>query len=233
MNATTDLTKGIVKWAIQIGIFILIMAVIMFISSGHLAWRGAWAYLAVLVASQLITALFLIPHNPELLGERAKLKEGPRNLDRVLAGIMALYGPFSILIVAGLDTRLAWSPRIAPALWGAALVVIIAGSLLTIWAMAANKFFYGTVRVEHAKGHTTMTGGPYQYVRHPGYMGTIIFNLAAPLVLGSIWAFIPALLTICATVVRTALEDEKLREELDGYREYAARKRYRLVPGLW
>ena len=78
-----------------------------------------------------------------------------------------------------------------------------------------------------------VTGGPYQYVRHPGYVGGILHHLAAPLVLGSLWALIPGALGAAALMARTALEDQTLREELEGYEAYAQRIRYRLVPGVW
>ena len=69
--------------------------------------------------------------------------------------------------------------------------------------MASNKFFYGVLRIAQEKGHTVCASGPYQYVRHPGYLGAILFDLATPLILNSAWAFVPAILTVCAIVVRT------------------------------
>jgi protein-S-isoprenylcysteine O-methyltransferase Ste14 len=113
------------------------------------------------------------------------------------------------------------------------LAIAVLGSLLTTWAMIANRFFYGVLRIAKDRGHTVATGGPYRYVRHPGYGGAIAFDLAAPLVLGSLWALIPAVLTACAIIVRTALEDRALQAGLDGYAEYAQRVRYRLLPGVW
>jgi protein-S-isoprenylcysteine O-methyltransferase Ste14 len=193
----------------------------------------AWAFLGVFVAGQGLTALFLIPGNPELVADRAQLKAETRDLDRVLAGLAVLYGPLSTWIVAGLDQRFGWSPQIPLALQLAALAVAALGSLLTTWAMASNKFFYGTVRIEKERGHTVATTGPYRFVRHPGYVGGMLFALATPLILSSLWAFIPAGLTVCVLLIRTALEDRTLQEELDGYRDYAQRVRYRLLPGMW
>jgi len=83
------------------------------------------------------------------------------------------------------------------------------------------------------RGHTVATGGPYRYVRHPGYLGSILFQIATPLILGSLWALIPGVLAALLLVVRTALEDGTLQDELDGYNEYARRVRYRLLPGVW
>jgi len=231
-NDKSDTTSGVVRWLLQIGVFTLILAASLFISSGRLDWVMAWVYVGVFVASQGLTALILIPSNPELLTERAESK-GPRDLDRVLAGFVALFGPVSIWIAAGLDVRFGWLPQIPLALQLAALAIAALGSLLTIWAMASNKFFYGVVRIEEDRGHTIATGGPYQFVRHPGYVGGILFDLATPLILDSLWALVPAVLTVCVLVVRTTLEDRTLQEGLDGYKEYAQRVRYRLLPGIW
>jgi protein-S-isoprenylcysteine O-methyltransferase Ste14 len=89
------------------------------------------------------------------------------------------------------------------------------------------------VRIQTDRGHTVITSGPYRFVRHPGYLGLIIFTLATPLLLGSRWAFIPAVLMLVLIITRTALEDRTLQSELAGYPAYAERVRYRLLPGIW
>jgi protein-S-isoprenylcysteine O-methyltransferase Ste14 len=99
--------------------------------------------------------------------------------------------------------------------------------------MASNEFFSGLVRIQADRGHTVITSGPYRFVRHPGYVGAIVFDLAVSLFLGSLYAFVPAGLTVLAIIVRTALEDATLQTELDGYRDYAQRVRCRLLPGIW
>jgi protein-S-isoprenylcysteine O-methyltransferase Ste14 len=220
------------RWLLRVGVFTLILAASLLLSSSRLDWVMAWVYIGIYIAAQVVTALVLIPKSPELLAERAQ-SEGPRDLDRVLAGIMALFGPVAMWAVAGLDVRWEWSSLMPLALQVVALAIVMLGSLLTIWAMASNEFFYGVLRVEKDRGHTTATGGPYRYVRHPGYAGAIVFDLATPVALGSLWALLPAALTVCAIVVRTALEDKALREQLEGYKEYAQQTRYRLLPGIW
>jgi protein-S-isoprenylcysteine O-methyltransferase Ste14 len=114
-----------------------------------------------------------------------------------------------------------------------ALGVAILGLLVADWAVVSNKFFSGVVRIQKDRGHTVVTTGPYRYIRHPGYVGTILHHLATPVVLSSLWALIPAGLVICITIIRTAFEDQTLLEELDGYKAYAKRVRYRLLPNLW
>ncbi len=228
-------TVVIARYVLQHGLFMLVPVASLFIASGRLDWVMAWVYIGVHLAGLVVNALVLIPANPELVVDRAQSR-GKRNLDRVLAGIMALFGPVSICIVAGLDERFGWSARateIPPALLIAALTVMAMGSLLTTWAMASNRFFYVTLRIAKDRGHTVATSGPYRYVRHPGYLGIIAFDLAMPLILGSLWAFIPAGLIVCLIILRTALEDKTLLMELDGYEKYAQQVRYRLLPGVW
>ena len=99
--------------------------------------------------------------------------------------------------------------------------------------MAANKFFYGFLRIEPERGHTVATTGPYRCVRHPGYAGAMLFALATPLILDSLWALIPAGMILCVFFIRTALEDKTLRAELEGYEAYTQQTRYRLLPGIW
>jgi protein-S-isoprenylcysteine O-methyltransferase Ste14 len=99
--------------------------------------------------------------------------------------------------------------------------------------MGVNPFFEKTVRIQTERGHRVIDTGPYRFVRHPGYLGFFGWGLSTPLLLGSWWAFLPALLSMVSLVIRTALEDRTLREELAGYREYASKVRYRLIPGIW
>ena len=99
--------------------------------------------------------------------------------------------------------------------------------------MTTNRFFSGVVRIQKERGHEPVSGGPYAYVRHPGYVGALAFTLATPLVLGSSWTSMTAGATAVVLVIRTALEDRTLKNELAGYREYAARVRYRLLPFVW
>ena len=100
--------------------------------------------------------------------------------------------------------------------------------------MSVNTHFEKTVRIQHDRGHRVVDSGPYRIVRHPGYLGTIIgFVLATPLLLGSWWAFAPAVVAAAFLVVRTALEDRTLNKELDGYQTYTQNVRYHLLPGAW
>ena len=116
---------------------------------------------------------------------------------------------------------------------GLGVLTAFASQMFVLWAMASNPFFVTTVRIQVERQHTAISAGPYRLVRHPGYLGSVIYNLAVPLVLGSWWTLIPALITIVLIVVRTALEDKTLHAELADYPEYARAVHFRLIPGLW
>jgi protein-S-isoprenylcysteine O-methyltransferase Ste14 len=214
-------------------IFTIILGASLFLSYWGLDWPMAWVYLGLFVAGQVIVGVMLVPNNPALVSERTQARERVTGPDRILSGLITLYGPVSTLIVAGLDRRLAWSPHVPPALIIVAVIVAALGNLLTIWAMAANRFFYGSIRIDKDQGHTVTTSGPFQFVRHPGYVGGMLWAIATPFMLGSLWSLIPAVLTLCAFVARTAFEDRTLQEGLEGYKDYAGRVRYRLVPSIW
>ena len=107
------------------------------------------------------------------------------------------------------------------------------GTLGTTWAESVNRFFEPTVRIQTDRGHRVIDTGPYAIVRHPGYLAAWFFFLGIPLSLGSLWAIIPAIFSCVILVVRTILEDRTLQNELPGYKEYAKRVRYRLLPGIW
>ena len=224
--------RGIVRWTIKQAVFVLILAVALFTSAGRFAGARAWAYLGLVAVIQVLTALVLIPRSPDLLIERSQLKEGIKTWDIGLAVLMA-YSPVLMALAAGLETRFTAPPSNLDAGAIIAVLVAILGTLLTLWAMTVNPFFSGIVRIQQERGHTVASAGPYQYVRHPGYVGMLVFTLATPLILGSLWAFSLAALTTAVTVARTSLEDRTLQQELEGYPEYARRVRYRLVPGIW
>ena len=97
----------------------------------------------------------------------------------------------------------------------------------------SNRFFSTMVRIQADRGQTVATAGPYRYVRHPGYVGYSVSFFGMALALGSLWALVPAVLMACLLVVRTALEDRTLQDELAGYTDYARQVRYRLLPGIW
>jgi protein-S-isoprenylcysteine O-methyltransferase Ste14 len=227
-----SLRRGLVRWAVKQAVFVVILAVALYASAGGQVGARGWVYLGMVAVIQVITALVLIPRNPELLVERSQLREGAKKWDIGLAVLMA-YSPVLMAIAAGLEWRLVAPP---PALTAAAfsgVTLAVLGTLLTLWAMTANPFFSGVLRIQEERGHFVASSGPYRWMRHPGYTGMLAFILATPLILGSLWALWVALFAGGVTILRTNLEDRTLQAELEGYDEYAGRVRYRLFPYIW
>jgi protein-S-isoprenylcysteine O-methyltransferase Ste14 len=215
---------------LQLGVYVLVQAAILFLGSGRPGWTNAWVYLGCYVGLIALTAL--VVRDKELFAERARVGENVKGWDRALSALFAIFG-LGLLAVAALDARLAWSPPVSNALALAGLVAFVLGFGLSTWAMASNRFFSTVVRIQVDRGHSVATDGPYRLLRHPGYAGFIVGSFATALLLGSRWALVPAALSAAVVVVRTALEDRTLRAELPGYADYAARVQYRLVPRVW
>ena len=224
-----DLTRGVAKRMVQVVFQTAFLVAIPLVSAGRLDWVWPWAYLGVGIVILAINMLIL---SPELMAERGQPRENVKDWDKVLTSLIA-FPILALLIVAGLDERFGWSPQLALVVHLIGLAFIALGQGLFTWAMASNMFFSTAVRIQMDRDHTVASGGPYRYVRHPGYVGLIVSLFATALALGSLWALMPAGLAAVLLGVRTALEDKTLLEELEGYEEYAAQTRYRMLPGIW
>ncbi len=222
--------RSAVRGLVKVNIYVAVLMLVFFLCAGRMDLPAAWAYFAVILVNAAITSFKM---DPGLIAERSGIGKDAKRWDILPAILMGRLGPLAVLVVAGLDARFGWSQPFALSLqivaWGAA----IAGLLFTDWAVISNRFFSAVVRIQKERGHTVVAAGPYRCVRHPGYAGTIPYMLATPLILGSLWAFIPAGLTILVTFIRTVFEDKTLREELEGYESYAKQVRSRLLPGIW
>lgn len=211
----------------------VMIGVVMFASAGRVDLPMFWIYLVVHSGAQLAMALLVFGRNRDLLEERQKPGEGAKVWDRRLLRIYALL-TMSLFVVAGLDVgRLHWSDTVGLWLQVAALVGFALSFAFTIWAMVVNNYYSRIVRIQEDRGHRVVADGPYRFVRHPSYMGSIISWVCAALALGSWLALVPVTLIAAIVTLRTALEDRTLHEELPGYVEYARHTRYRLLPGVW
>jgi len=216
----------------QVVLIVAFMAVMLFLSSGRLGWMWAWIFIGLNLIGVLINSTILLRYSPETIAERAKA-EGMKDWDKIISGLWAVTYYVLMLLVAGLDTRFGWTPPFALAIYFAGGIVFALGFAFFSWAMISNAYFAAVVRIQAERGQTVCNTGPYRFMRHPGYVGAIAQSLAAPLLLGSLWALIPGGVAALLMVARTALEDQTLHQELDGYREYARQVRYRLLPGIW
>ena len=211
----------------------VMVAVVLFASAGRVDVPMFWAYLVVHSGAQLAMTLVVFRRNRDLLEERQRPGEGAKAWDRVILRIY-FWLTLALFVAAGLDVgRFYWSDTVP--LWGqiVALVGFALSFAFNIWAMVVNDFYSRIVRIQRDRGQYVVTDGPYRYVRHPSYIGSILSWVCAALALGSWLALVPVVLIAATFTVRTALEDRALQEELADYKEYAQRVRYRLLPGVW
>jgi protein-S-isoprenylcysteine O-methyltransferase Ste14 len=231
INPPARLDRSGINRIIQVVGTLLVFGAILFGLAGRLDWAEAWAFLVIYLLGILANGLWTLRHNPELINERGRIGKNAKSWDKVIGVFYTLF-LVAIMVLSGLDARFAWSaaPLWVKILGGIAFIVSLA---LTFWAMTANTFLTTLVRIQDERGHTTVTGGPYRFVRHPMYAGILFMSWGMPLLLGSWWALVPGVLIIALFVVRTSLEDRTLQEELVGYKDYAQKVRYRLIPGIW
>jgi protein-S-isoprenylcysteine O-methyltransferase Ste14 len=216
-------------------ILILLVPAALFLSAGRADWVMGWVYVGLVIVFTAGSRLLVLSRDPDLLQERAQSlgKDDAKPWDKWIILQIAMVGPIAMLIVCGLDERFGWSPDIPPVYVMSALAVIVLGYGLSTWAMAENRFFSGVVRIQKDRGHHAVTTGPYRLMRHPSYVGGIFSYLAIPILLGSLWALVAGVYLSAVLILRTALEDRTLRDELDGYEQYTREVRFRLVPGIW
>ena len=209
-----------------------LFGLLLFAAAGRLDWPRAWVYLGVVLLGELLTAAILAAANPEILERRGRMGAGTKSYDRVFVALWLVLA-FATPVVAGLEVGRSGNALVPLAGMYVGLVVMILAYLFGAWAMAVNEHFELLVRIQTDRGHRVVSSGPYRIVRHPGYLAAIVGSLAAPLILGSLWAFAPVVAGALLFTARTALEDRTLRQELAGYPEYASRTRFRLLPGIW
>ncbi len=206
---------------------------LLFVLAGTVRWPAAWVYMALVAASLTVYSAILIRLHPELIQERSKPPADAKKWDKPLVALVGAVGPLLLLTVCGLDRRFGWSGVMPAWLTVAGLLAVVAGHVLTNCAVAANRFFSAIVRIQRDRGHTVVEAGPYRLIRHPGYLGSILHMFGTGFALGSWWGVDVAAVLSLVVAFRTALEDRTLARELEGYADYTARVRFRLLPGIW
>lgn len=227
-----EIRRRVIAWIRGASLGAIGYAALVPLSAGRWDWLWGWVYAGLMSAALAAHVIILVPINPALLADRSEgiRQAGAKHWDRPIVIVMSIF-LLATLIVGGLDARWGWSGDIALGVHLSGVLLFSLSWVIFLWAMASNPFFSESVRIQ--PGHQVAAGGPYRFVRHPGYAGACLGLIATPLLLGSWPAFIPASLAAAAYVLRTALEDKTLHAELPGYQEYATRVRYRLLPGVW
>ncbi len=232
MEIHPNIVAGVLKRIGTLAIFFVFIALILFLAACRINWTWAWVYLGVCLVSVLLNGAITLCTSPETIAERGEAKM-TKKWDKVVSGLYGLAMYLALPLVAGLDVRFGWSRDLSVAWHVAGAVVLAVGLELSSWAMIANAYFSTAVRIQSDRGHMVCRTGPYRFVRHPGYVGYILYALFLPILLGSLWALIPGIMAAVPIIIRTSLEDRMLQAELPGYRDYVRKVRHRLIPGIW
>jgi protein-S-isoprenylcysteine O-methyltransferase Ste14 len=211
------------------------IATLFFLFAGRIDLNRAWLWAGVTLLYYLGGMLVILKVNPGLLNERGRWnkRKDTKKWDKALVQVFGTVGLYLHTILMALDVgRFEWS-LLDPWFILPGMLLYTAGFNLTYWAMAENTHFETTVRIQHDRNHRVVSTGPYRIVRHPGYTGLLLANFGSTMMLGSLYGLITATATLVILGIRTWLEDRTLQAELEGYREYSTRVRYRLVPLIW
>ncbi len=223
-----SLPRVIVSATLKLGSFF----VLFFVGAGRLDYWQGWGFTILLLGTS-ITAFILFRKNKALFEERLKPGPGMKWWDRIF-WFFNIFLFMGILVVGILDGgRFMWTTNIPTWVYILSYIGYILGCIILFWSMWTNQFFSTVVRIQKDRGQKVITSGPYKIVRHPGYFGAIFVMLSCGPILGSYWAMIGGGLWVLAIIIRTYMEDKTLQKELEGYKEYTKKTRFRLIPGFW
>jgi protein-S-isoprenylcysteine O-methyltransferase Ste14 len=212
---------------------LLVVAVPLFLAAGTLAWWAGWIFLALLFGCTGVYTAWMYVKRPELLAERMELSQPDQKAwDKVFLGITLLYA-IAWLILMPLDAvRFHWS-QMPIWLQGVGGVLFVSSFIMYFLTARENPYMAAVARVQKERGQMVISTGPYHYVRHPMYSGSLLLFLGIPLLLGSWYGVGLALGATLLLAWRAVMEERMLREELQGYESYMAQVKYRLIPYVW
>lgn len=218
---------------LQNTITIVAMGALLFASAGTLHWPSAWVFL---VASALLGPLcgwWLYRIDPALLAERLRpvLQKDQPAADKLFMSVFVV-AMMAWLALMGVDRRVQ-SSDMPVTLQAVGFALFLLSTLFTMWVFRENSFAAPVVKLQAERAQRVISTGPYAHVRHPMYSGMVLFFAGVPLLLGSWWGLVMIPVVVLLFAIRIGIEERTLRDGLPGYADYAARVRYRLVPGIW
>ncbi|MFV0417442.1 MAG: methyltransferase family protein [Dysgonomonas sp.] len=230
----SSLSKSGVKYIFRIGFQLVLQFAIIFIAAGTFnVGRQIVIYLATLFASYIISIMVIQLYNPEVLNERVKnIKVNTKSWDKVLLSLYVIFTFVIMNIFIGLDVRYQWV-HINFHFYYIGLGLYIFSTVMNTSSLIENKFFESSSRIQTERGQTVVSTGMYSVVRHPGYSSILVWALSIPLLTGAVCTIIPSVTIIIIIAIRTYLEDNMLKKELEGYIEYSQKTKYRLIPYVW
>jgi protein-S-isoprenylcysteine O-methyltransferase Ste14 len=217
------------KTMCQVVIFFIVFAALIFLPAGTLNFWQGWVFFALFCGSTLFITLYFLVKDPALIGRRIKTGE-PRKKQKVYQSIAGFIFFVGLLVIPGADCRFSWS-SVPDAIVILSNIFVLSGFVMVFLVFKTNSYTSATIEV--SKGQKVISTGVYSIVRNPMYFGAVLILVFMPLALDSLWALLPSLL-ICVFVVLRLLDEEKvLLKDLEGYREYCEKIRYRLIPYIW
>jgi len=209
------------------------MMAVFFISAGRTDLPRAWFLFGLYFVSLLLNMVIFLKFNPEVIRARSVMIRGEMEWWDKVFGLFYTVFILTMFIICGLDVGRLNISSTGMEFFAVGIIIFPMGWVFVVWSIAENKFFETTVRIQKERNQKVVSTGPYAIVRHPGYVGMILFYGCTPFIIGSLFGLIPALLLTFAFIFRTHFEDKFLCEELPGYEEYTRRVRYRLLPFIW
>jgi protein-S-isoprenylcysteine O-methyltransferase Ste14 len=219
------------KALLSVLLLVVVMGVIVFLFAGTLDYWQAWVYFALFFISSLLTTIYLINNDPDLLKRR--MRGGPTAEKRVAQKVIMLFTSLAflgLLIVPGLDRRFGWS-SVPPSIVIAGDALVAIGFYFIFRVYRENTYTSATIEV--AANQKVIETGPYSLVRHPMYASALLYLLGTPLALGSYWGLLPFVALVPFLIWRLSDEEKLLTRELEGYQQYRQRVQYRLLPRVW
>ncbi len=224
--------KAAARRAAQVLVGLLLLIAVFFISAGRTDLPRAWFFFGLYFVSLFLNMVIFLKFNPEIIRARSEIRGEMKWWDKIFAVFYTVF-ILTMFIICGLDVGRFNISSTGMEFFAVGIIIFAVGWVFVAWSMVENKFFETTVRIQNEKDQRVVSTGPYAIVRHPGYVGMILFYGCAPLIIGSFYGLIPALLLAFAFIFRTHFEDKTLYEKLPGYKEYTRKVRYRLFPFIW
>jgi protein-S-isoprenylcysteine O-methyltransferase Ste14 len=207
---------------------------VLFAAAGTMQWAAAWVLIAQTGVCAIALGLWLKRHDTSLLAERLSLpiQSSQAPWDKALVGTLTVASIGWLVLMAFDAVRFGWS-QVPISLRVIGAIMVLLNAYFAYLTLRENSYAATAVKIQTERGHRVVSTGPYAYVRHPMYVGLVFFYIGVPLLLGSWYGLAAAPLILCVLATRAVFEERELMTELAGYREYAERVRYRLIPGIW
>jgi protein-S-isoprenylcysteine O-methyltransferase Ste14 len=233
MSTENDITPQELKSlkkniAIKFSLIPVCMGVLILLPAGTLKFWQAYAYFAVLIAPMIFVILYFLKKDPNFLKRRMSMKEKEKQQKSIVLISTVLF--IAGFLIPGLDHRFAWS-NVPACLVITADIMVLLAYLFIFYVFSVNS--YASRIIEVSEGQKVISTGPYRFVRHPMYSGVLVMYLFTPLALGSYWAMLPFLFFTITFVFRIHNEEKVLSDNLQGYKEYCRKTRFRLIPFIW